>query len=470
MAGEAAERHEQARAAYEHALAAYEVAREKSDRVAEFEAAAAVDRTRRAYFDARNASGIGPEERTAAAPRRAARRYRPIVDTKPQGQPGAWLRVAFNLVLPLLLFVGLALPIGAFAVRETQRGSSLNSDAIALGKGGGAAAARAPALTFARTSPERAASRILDLPFTSDVPLQQATVILAPDPGVPCSAPLDSPTQGRVRCTGPLPGGRDFTLRLTAASVFGPASAATFELRTQDQLTRLTNVKWFTEFEDPNRDPLACAAASCRIIESFTTGQDPLTAYAILALGRPLNRSRDPGLDPAAIAEVLHRMDARNTYHYYVYSTREELTRAAAWWLARSGKPVVVMSLGGQHAPLFVGFTGELGSSVNDPATRIASVIVMDPQRGDLDPRTAKYRPDKPRAQDYQTGHELSLTEWYRDEWWLGSPYWYADRGTSMDRSDGAYSLPHWSGSFVLVADDGDASTPFDRMGRVTLP
>ena len=38
-----------------------------------------------------------------------------------------------------------------------------------------------------------------------------------------------------------------------------------------------------------------------------------------------------------------------------------------------------------------------------------------------------------------------------------------------MDRSDGVYPLPHWSGSFVIIVDDGDAANPPNRMGRVPL-
>lgn|GEM_PF-1643872 len=455
-----------ARAAYERALAAYEDARAATDRVTEYGAAREVDRTRRVYFQARDARGLHPESLRSASVPAAHRRWRSLATEKPRTDA---LRVALNVALPLLLFAGLAVPIGIFAVREAQRVPSLVSGGSSTGKGGGALA-RLPVLALGRESGQRSAPRFLDLPFTSDLPLAQASVVVTPDPGVPCEAILDTPNAGRARCLGVLPGGRDFTARITGAAVFGGASAATYEFRTQEQLTQLQGVKWFTEFEDPTRDPLACAAASVRIIQNFTTGQDTLTAYAILALGQRLNRSRDPGLDPAAIAEVLRRIDARNVYHYYVYPTREEATKAAVAWLVRSGKPVVAITLGGQHAPLITGFTGELGTSVDDPATRIAGMIVVDPQRGDLDPRTARYRPDKSRSATYQTGHELTLTEWYRDEWWWGSPYWYADQaGVPMDRSDGAYPLPHWSGGFVIVVDDGDAANPPDRMGRVPL-
>src|SRR5205823_10986581 len=77
---------------------------------------------------------------------------------------------------------------------------------------------------------------------------------------------------------------------------------------------RLANVQWFTEFEDATGDPLACAAASVRIVQNYTTGKDPLTATQILQQGRELNRSHDPGIDPAAIAAMQKKLDARNNY------------------------------------------------------------------------------------------------------------------------------------------------------------
>jgi len=99
-------------------------------------------------------------------------------------------------------------------------------------------------------------------------------------------------------------------------------------------------------------------------------------------------------------------------------------------------------------------------------------VIVEDPQRGDLDPRTASHRPDKPRAADYQTGHLIALDEWNRDEWWLGFPYASPIKmpdGSflAVDRNDGVYPMPHWAGKFVILVDDGDADNPPDREGRV---
>lgn len=236
---------------------------------------------------------------------------------------------------------------------------------------------------------------------------------------------------------------------------------------------RLTGVPWFTEFEDPNGEALACAAASVRIIQTFTTGRDIATARQILALGQPLNKSADPGIDPAAIAAVITALDPANRYHYYRYPTRDAATRAAAYWLVRSAKPVIALSLAGQHGPVITGFAGTLGPRVAD--ARITGLIIEDPQRGDLDPATAKHRPDKSRSAEFQTGKLIGIEEWYTDDWWFrdaykGSIVFNVDAKLhDVDRNDGVYPRPHWDGTFVIVVDDGDAATPPDREGRVAV-
>src|SRR3989442_15026670 len=167
---------------------------------------------------------------------------------------------------------------------------------------------------------------------------------------------------------------------------------------------KLNDVKWFTEFEEPAGEPLACAAASCRIIQNYTTGKDPLTAQGILDLGRQFNRSRDQGLDPVAIATVLQRMDARNHYHYYRYDTREDATGAAVYWLLRSGKPVMVISLAGQHGPGLIGFQGAYGTFYDDAANRITAVGVEDPHPGPPDPPPHSRPARNPRSPGLHTG------------------------------------------------------------------
>jgi len=178
-------------------------------------------------------------------------------------------------------------------------------------------------------------------------------------------------------------------------------------------------------------------------------------------------------LSLTSIAAVITALDPGNRYHYYRFGTRETATRAAVYWLLRSAKPVIVLSLAGQHAPIITGYTGTLGRTFGDPAN-ITGLIVEDPQRGDLDPRTAKHRPDKSRSADFQTGKLIGIDEWYSDDWWLrdaytGSIVFNSDaKRHNVDRSDTLYPRPHWAGTFVILVDDGDTATPADREGRVT--
>ncbi len=321
-----------------------------------------------------------------------------------------------------------------------------------------------PDLTFDPPAGRTQAPRFLSVRFTSSVDLENTRIALAPDPGFGCTSQLDSPRAGHFGCVGLLGGPVDFAATLTLRTGGGETQAL-YAFRTMGQ--KLEGVRWFTEFEDPTADPLACAAASCRIVQFFTAGDDKMTATKILGFGRQFNRSRDPGLDPAAIAEVLHRLEARNAYHYYRLDSREEATKAAVYWLLRSGKPVVAITLAGQHAPVLIGYAGAFGTFYGDPEDHVAGVVVEDPQRGDLDPRTANRRPDKYRSADFQTGRMLALPEWYGDEWWLAFPYTCCLDGVMIDRTDGAYPLPHWAGKYVIVVDDGDAEWPSDREGRV---
>ena len=237
-------------------------------------------------------------------------------------------------------------------------------------------------------------------------------------------------------------------MELTGTSSQNERIRAVRNIRTMGE--RLSAVPWFTEFEDPNGEALLCAAASVRIIQTFTTGRDIANAKAVQTRGKPLNR-----------------------YHYYRFPTREAATRAAIYWLARSGKPVIALSLAGQHAPVITGYAGILGVSNSDPATRITDLVIEDPQRGDLDPLTAKHRPDKSRSRDFQIGAVIPIAEWYADDWWFrdaykGSIVFNSDSKVhDIDRSDNIYPKPHWDGMFVILVDDGDFADPPDREGRV---
>jgi len=315
------------------------------------------------------------------------------------------------------------------------------------------------------------APRFVSGRWSSTLPLLDVQFVVTPEPSFPCGATVDADRQGGTyACDGLLPPTVDVRLELMGTTSQGVRARATRNFRTMGE--RLSAVPWFTEFEDPNAEALACAAASVRIIQTYTTGRDIATARQILARGRPLNKSADPGIDPAAIAAVITALEPGNRYHYYRFATRETATQAAVYWLARSAKPVIALSLAGQHAPIITGYVGAIGPAFADPAT-LAGLVVEDPQRGDVDPATAKHRPDKSRSTDFQTGKLIGMDEWYADDWWFrdaykGSIIFNADAKLhDVDRSDKVYPRPHWDGMFVILVDDGDTATPPDREGQV---
>lgn len=328
--------------------------------------------------------------------------------------------------------------------------------------------ATAPKVTMVHETCCEQAARFLDVAWTSTERVTTATLRVEPAPPFECGATLaPSGLAGSFGCTGFLPGAVDHVATLTVTTAAGRFP---LQHRFRTMGDRLRDVKWFTEFEDPTGTPLACAAASCRIVQLYAGGEDKMTATQILELGRTYNRSLDPGLDPVAMATVLDRLDGSSDYHYYRFDTRQEATAWAVYWLFRSGKPVIAITLAGQHAPLVIGFQGTYGTYYDDPINSIGGVIVMDPQRGDMRPETNR-RPDKYRTPEFQTGRLLQLDEWYGDEWWLRFAYSREIRVpgglVNIERNDGAYPLPHWVGKFVLLVDDGDAEWPSEREGRI---
>ena len=332
------------------------------------------------------------------------------------------------------------------------------------------ASAGPPVIAFEPPQDTAQAPRFVGGRWISTLALLDVQFVVTPEPAFTCRVTLDPDRQGGTYgCDGLLEPSVDVRLELLGTTAAGVRARATRNVRTMSE--RLSGVRWFTEFEDPNAEALACAAASVRIIQTFTTGRDIATARQILARGRPLNRSADPGIDPAAIAAVITALDPGNRYHYYRYVTREAATRAAVYWLARSAKPVIALSLAGQHAPIITGYTGTLGPRLAD--AKITGLVVEDPQRGDLDPATAKHRPDKSRSVEFQTGKLIGIDEWYADDWWFRDAYKgqivFSSDGKvhDVDRSDKIYPKPHWDGMFVIVVDDGDPTTPPDREGTV---
>lgn len=327
-------------------------------------------------------------------------------------------------------------------------------------------ASKLPEIKFTLPAGGKQTARYLNIGFTSDVKLTKASGVVTPDPGFPCEVQLDTAgTAGSFNCNGLLPGGVDHIFKMSLESG-GATHQVSYPFRTMGN--KLEGVKWFTEFEIEDRDPLACAAAAIRMIQNFT-GQDKMSAEQILASGTPLNRSRDPGLDPVAIAAMLKRLNPANNYHYYNFTSREEATEAGVYWLLRSGKPVVMITLAGQHAPVLIGYGGTYGTHFGDRNNALSGVVMQDPQRGDMNEWTKRFRPDKYRSPEFQTGKLLGWDEWYGDEWWFRDRYVSALGGVNIDRNDGAYPLPHWAGKFVIIVDDGDSSHPSDKMGRVVF-
>ncbi|HUQ42427.1 MAG TPA: hypothetical protein VM052_07995 [Candidatus Limnocylindrales bacterium] len=368
-----------------------------------------------------------------------------------------------SLVAIALVF---AIAVGGFLFGRAGGGASASGSPTPSAS----AAAKAPEVALVQDTCCTQAARFMKVSWTSSEKVSFAKAALVPDPGFACGTTVDpSGLKGLMSCSGLLTGATEYVATLTLVTARG---TYTYPQKFKTMGNRLTAVPWYTEFEDPKGDPLACAAASVRIVQSFTSGKEPITAAEILKQGQALNKSRDPGIDPVAIASMQKKLDARNNYHYYRFTTREEATKSAIYWLVRSGKPVHVISLAGQHDPLLVGFTGTFGTFYDDPANAFTQVIVEDAQRGDVRPETANHRPDKSRSTGFQTGQALNLDEWYRDEWWLGfaylSPIRMPDGSLlAVDRNDGAYPAPHWAGRFVILADDGDADWPSDKEGRV---
>jgi hypothetical protein len=328
-----------------------------------------------------------------------------------------------------------------------------------------------PVISFDPPRDTSQAPRFVSGRWFSTLPLLDVQFVVTPEPPFRCGATVDADRQGGTySCDGLLPPTVDVRLELMGTTSLGARARATRNFRTMGE--RLSAVPWFTEFEDPNAEALACAAASVRIIQTYTTGRDIANARQILARGRPLNKSADPGIDPAAIAAVITALEPGNRYHYYRFTTREAATRAAVYWLARSAKPVIALSLAGQHAPIITGYVGTIGPALGDSA-RLTGLVVEDPQRGDVDPATAKHRPDKSRSTEFQTGKLIGIDEWYTDDWWFrdaykGSIIFNADAKLhDVDRSDKVYPKPHWDGMFVILVDDGDTATPPDREGQV---
>ena len=176
-------------------------------------------------------------------------------------------------------------------------GGSPGAEASPSARASPTRAAPPPGIAFEAPRDPSQAPRYVAGRWTANVPLFDVRLAVMPDPSFTCSVTVDPGRQaGAYSCDGLLPPATDVRLELSATSGEGAQGRATLSFRTMAD--RLSGVPWFTEFEDPNGEALACAAASVRIIQTFTTGRDIATAAEILARGRLSNKSADPGSTP----------------------------------------------------------------------------------------------------------------------------------------------------------------------------
>src|SRR5438046_8034852 len=188
-------------------------------------------------------------------------------------------RVGVALVFALVVFTVL------FRGGDAGPGASPTPTATAI--------SRPPDVTISQATCCTQTARALLAKWESSAHINAAKVTLTPDPGFDCNASIDANgLKGTFSCRGLLKGATGYVANLQLTTAVGTFP---FEHRFKTMGDRLTDVKWFTEFEDPKGEPLSCAAASSRIIQNYTTGKAPLPAQALLDLCRQCNNSHDSG-------------------------------------------------------------------------------------------------------------------------------------------------------------------------------
>jgi hypothetical protein len=201
-----------------------------------------------------------------------------------------------SVVVVALVF---AVAVGGFLF---GRGPGGTDGTAATAAPSASATPRPPDVTFVHDTCCTQTARFLKASWTATERATSTKVSVVPEPGFPCSSTVDaSGMKGVMSCQGLLSGATDYVATLTLVT---PRGTYAYQQKFKTMGDRLTNVQWFTEFEDPAGNPLACAAASVRIVQNYTTAKDPLTATLILQQGQAYNKSRDPGLDPVAIAAI----------------------------------------------------------------------------------------------------------------------------------------------------------------------
>src|SRR5437762_3106695 len=183
-----------------------------------------------------------------------------IMATDRMRRLGAWALV----VCAVLVAACAAQPTAAPPSPPTSRTSPAASPTASV----------APALiTFAAGRDAAQAPRFIAGRWSATVPLRDLRLTVFPEPAFACRATIDpAGRSGTYGCDGLFPPLADLRIELVGTTSDGARAAGARAMHTMGD--RLTGVPWFTEFEDPNGEALACAAASARIIQAFTTGRD----------------------------------------------------------------------------------------------------------------------------------------------------------------------------------------------------
>src|SRR5262249_10790709 len=102
------------------------------------------------------------------------------------------------------------------------------------------------------------------------------------------------------------------------------------------------------------------------------------------------------------------------TYAWAGYARKREALRAAAWSIARFGKPVGLLTKHGTHAVLMTGFDASGDPTRNDSWQRLAGNL-----RDPLGPRHARYAPagNAPLSRYWQLDATTAYDRQWYDRW-----------------------------------------------------
>jgi len=162
---------------------------------------------------------------------------------------------------------------------------------------------------------------------------------------------------------------------------------------------------------------------------------------------RKLNIAYDFGLDPHAIAWMLWKYGP-DYYHYWIYHSVDQATRALLWTLEYYHEPVVAAVGHGNHLVLVIGY--HASGKATEWLGEIYAVRYADPLHGP-DPGDAY------RWRDYNTGGQRWI-DYFTD---------YTDPH-DPDPATGWYVPPpdHWYGHWVTIErDDRTTYSPDWAMG-----